>query len=87
MSPELDDYLAKLKAETKTRGRDQVINSLITMAVGAGLAYWAYGTTAHTVLFAFLVFVVTSVKNAVEQQLHQFRASIESKMLMDKLGM
>ncbi len=84
---QLDDYMARLKAETKIKAKDQIINSLIAITVGASLAYWAYGTIAHMVLFSFLIFIIVSVKNAVEQQMHQFRASIESKLLMDKLGM
>lgn len=84
---QLDDYMAKLKAETKTKARDQIINTLVAIVIGASLAYWAYQTIAHMVLFSFLVFVVVSVKNAIEQQMHQFRASVESKMLMDHLDM
>jgi hypothetical protein len=44
------------------------------------------GTAAHAVWLTFIVLVVKSLKNASELQLHQFRAGIESKMLMDKLG-
>lgn len=40
---QLNDYMAKLKAETKIKARDQIINSLIAIVVGASLVYWAYG--------------------------------------------
>jgi ribose/xylose/arabinose/galactoside ABC-type transport system permease subunit len=87
MPSELDDYMAQLKAETKTKYRDQVLNSLIAIVVGGGLAYWAYGTVAHTLLFAFIVYAITAAKNGIESQMHQFRASMESKRIMDRHGM
>ncbi|CAN7331846.1 hypothetical protein [Neorhizobium tomejilense] len=84
---QLDDYMAKLRAETKTKARDQIINTLVSIVIGASLAYWAYGTIPHMVLFSFVIFVVLSVKNSIEQSMHQFRSSVESKMLMDHLDM
>ncbi|MGJ7040915.1 putative membrane protein YccC [Shinella sp. BE166] len=87
MSPQLDDNMQRLAAHTKVKARDQVINTMISVVIGAGLAFWAYGTLAHMLLFSFVIFVVLGAKNALEQALHQFRASIESKMLMDKLDL
>ncbi|WP_421477692.1 hypothetical protein [Agrobacterium tumefaciens] len=83
----MEDFKRRLAAETKTKARDQVINTLIAVVIGAALAFWAYGTIAHMTLFSFVIFVVVSVKNTIEQTLHQFRASIESKLLMDHLDM
>lgn len=87
MSPQLDDYMQRLAAQTKVKARDQVINTSISVVIGASLAFWAYGTLEHMLLFSFLIFVVLAAKNALEQSMHQFRASIESKMLMDKLDL
>ncbi|MBD8663042.1 hypothetical protein IFT59_07220 [Rhizobium sp. CFBP 8752] len=84
---QLDDYIKKLQAETKVKARDQVINSLVSIVIGAGLAFWAYGTIPHMVLFSLMVFVIMGVKNSIEQALHQFRASIGAKMPMDHLEM
>ncbi len=81
----MEDFKRRLAAETKTKARDQFINTVISVILGASLAYWAYGTIAHMVLFSFVIFTIMGVKNFLEQALHQFRASVESKLLMDHL--
>ncbi|KQQ72411.1 hypothetical protein ASF70_12825 [Rhizobium sp. Leaf321] len=63
------------------KARDQIINTVISMVICAALAYWAYGTIPHMVLFSFVIFVVMGVNNSINQAMHQFRASIESKLM------
>ncbi len=44
-------------------------DTLITIAIAAGLAYMAYGTGWHSALFGFMAFVAYSVGNRVSRGL------------------
>lgn len=87
MQPEIDAHLADLKIKSRKKYRDDLWNTLIMAAIGAGLAYWAYQTVAHAVLFGFVVFTASAVGNRVSGELYQWRAHVDSNKLMDRLGM
>jgi hypothetical protein len=84
---EMEAHLATLKIDSKKKYRDDLWHTLVMTAVGAGLAYWAYQTVAHTVLFGFLVFSVSAVGNRISGELYQYRTKQEATALMDRLGM
>ncbi|MDM9628455.1 hypothetical protein QTL95_21395 [Rhizobium sp. S152] len=87
MPPEFDTHLAALMIKSKKRSRDDLWNTAIMAVIAAGLAYWAYHTVAHAVLFAFLAFVIVAMGNRISNEMHQWRSKIEANRLMDKLGM
>ena len=87
MQTEIEAHLADLKIKSRKKYRDDTLNTFIMAAVGAGLAYWAYQTIAHTVLFGFIVFTASAVGKRVSGELYRWRAQIESNKLMDRLGM
>jgi putative Mn2+ efflux pump MntP len=73
--------------KSKIRSRDDLWNTAIMTIIAAGLAFWAYHTVAHAVLFGFVAFVVVAMGNRLSGELHQWRSKIEANQLMDKLGM
>ncbi|ANL64774.1 hypothetical protein AMC82_CH01081 [Rhizobium phaseoli] len=87
MPPELDLHIAELATKTKARAREDLWNTAIMTVIAAGLAYWAYRTLAHAVLFGFMAFVVVAMGNRVSGELYRWRTNNEANKLMDKLGM
>lgn len=83
-NPELERFFEQLKADTKKVHRSNLANTLVMAAIGGGLAYWAYGTVAHTVLFAFVVFSIFAVANRVTDDMRVNRAKDEARRLYDE---
>lgn len=82
--PKIDDFRSRWKRERKSAERADILNTCVAVVVAAALAYWAYGTLAHAVLFAFLVFAVAAVGNRVCTDLRQYRAQDEGRKLVDE---
>jgi len=82
--PKIDAFFERLKKERKRAEWSDMGNSLVMAAIGGALAYWAYGTIAHTVLFAFVVFSVSAVGNRVAGNIRQYRAEDEGRRLVDE---
>lgn len=53
--------------------RADMMETLAMAAIGAALAYWAYGTLAHALLFGFLAFAVSAAGNRVVAELRSHR--------------
>lgn len=87
MTPEIDEHLAKVKAEAKKRNRENVVNTAIASIVGAGLAYWAWQTVAHAAFGFSLFFTVTAVGNRVSYELFQIRAQQKATEIIDRAGL
>lgn len=83
-SPEMKDFFERLRADTKKDGRHDVMETLVMAAIGAALGYWAYGTVAHALLFAFLVFAASAVGNRIVAELRMQRAQDEARRLLDQ---
>lgn len=86
MNQELEDYLAKVKNETKASERDNIFNSLASAAIAGGLAFWAFETLAHGVLFAWVVFTISAVGNRVSGEMRRARVKVEADRIMDQAG-
>jgi hypothetical protein len=82
--PEIATFLERLKRERKTAEWSDMGNTLVVTVIGGALAYWAYGTIAHTLLFAFLVFAISAVGNRVTGDIRQYRAQDEGRKLVDE---
>jgi hypothetical protein len=87
MHPEFDAHLADLKAKSRRKYRDDIWKSLVVIAIAGGLAYWAYETVAHAILFAFMAYCIAGVGNRISGELYQWRTSLDGNKIMDKLGM
>lgn len=81
--PKIDAFLERLKRERKRSDWSDLANTLAMAAIAGALAYWAHGTVAHTVLFAFVVFSVSAVGNRVTGDIRQYRAHEEGRRLVD----
>ena len=87
MTPEIDEHLAKVKAEAKKRNRENITNTAIASIVGAWLAYWAWHTVAHAAFAFSLFFTITAVGNRISYELFQLRAQQKVNELLDKAGL
>jgi len=82
--PQFAAFLAGLKKERAASGWSNLGNALGMAVLGGALAYWAFGTLAHTALFAFMLFAVSAVGNRIHDELRQQRASDEAARLRDR---
>lgn len=87
MGQELDDHLAKVKDEAKRRNRDNAVNTAIASIIGAGLAYWAWQSTAHAAFGFSLFLTITAVGNRVSYELFQLRAQQKASEILDREGL
>lgn len=85
--PELDAHLEDVKLEKKKQDRDNILNTLVTALIGAGLGYWAWQTVAHAVFAFFLLFSVSAVANRISGELFRLRAQQKASEIMDRAGM
>ena len=82
--PQLQAFLDRLEVETNASNRRDLLNTLFAALVGAALAYWAYGTVAHTLLFGYVVFAVSAVANRVTGEMRSQAAREEGRRLVDE---
>lgn len=87
MNQELEDYFVKARAETKASERDNILNSLASAAIAGGLAFSAFGTLSHSLLFAWVVFTISAVGNRVTGEMRRTRVKDEANRIMDQAGM
>lgn len=85
-NPELDAHLEDIKVQKKRRERDNILNTLVTSLIGAGLAYWAWHTLAHAAFAFFLFFSVSAVANRISGELFQLRAQQKAAEIMNREG-
>lgn len=85
-NPELDAHLEDIKVQKKRRERDNILNTLVTALIGAGLAYWAWQTVAHAAFAFFLFFSISAVANRISGELFQLRAQQKATDIMNRAG-
>jgi hypothetical protein len=81
---EFDAFVQKTKAENKAHERSDLMNTSVSALIGAALAYWAYGTVAHAVLFGYVIFGLSAVANRVVWELRRQQISDESRKFIDR---
>lgn len=79
--PRIDAFFDRLKKESWVADWSDMGNSLVMAAIGGALAFWAYGTIAHSLLFAFVIFAVSAVGNRVTGDIRLHRAQDEGRRL------
>lgn len=60
--------------DLKVAQREDMANTLVTAMIAAALAFWAYGTLAHSFLFSFVAFSTSAVGNRVVWEMRRQRA-------------
>ena len=83
-SPQMQAFFRRLEEDTKKHGRSELMETAVMAAIGGGLGWWAYGTVAHSFLFAFVVFSATAAGNRIMGELRQRRAQDEASRLLDE---
>ena len=83
--PEFDKWLRMEQARIRFISRNEVVESVTTALIAGGLAYWAFWSIAHALLFAFMGFSMFAVGNRVISHMRSEKLERQKERQLDRL--